>query len=309
MLKFLKKIFHKLFYFQQWNIGIIDADISCFIYDFQPKINWLAKPSGLKFFADPFSFRINNCTYVLFEEYCQISKRGKIMLAELLENSNKQKFLGKKKLLLDNFKHLSYPFVFYQNNDIFLLCESYKTKNLILYQIDTQNLQAAFVKEIFSHHEAIDPTLFFYNNTYWLFYTKTDQPNSHLYLAYSQSLQENFMLHPQNPIKVSKASTRPAGNIFIVNNKIYRPAQNCTNTYGESIVINEITHLTNQFFSEQEVAKTNTKHLNSYNLGMHTIAKTNLNDKNYTLVDGYQNIFVIYKPLISLFRNILRKFK
>ncbi len=306
MPKFLKKIFHKLFYLPQYNIGIIDADISCFLDDFQPKILWLTKPNYLKFFANPFSFSANNKTYILFQEYCQLNKRGKIMLAELLENSNKKQFLGKKQLLLDNFQYLSYPFIFSQNNNIFLLCTSYKKKNLILYQIDTINLETIFIKEIFSHHEAINPTLFFYNNIYWLFYTKSDQPNSHLYLAYSQSLQENFMLHPQNPIKVSKVSTRPAGNIFMINNKIYRPAQNCLNSYSESIVINEITHLNSQFFSEQEVAKINNKHLNKYNLGINTIAKTTLNNKNYTLVDGYQEIFVFYKPLISFFGNILK---
>jgi len=302
-----KKIFHKLFYFQQWNIGIINANIGCFIVDFVPQITWLAKPSSLKFYADPFSFTYRNQTYVLFEEYCQITKRGKIMIASLLENTKQEKYLGKKLLLLDNHKHLSYPFVFWQEEHIFLLCESHKTKNLILYEIDPISLKVQYVKQIFSHQEAIDPTLFFYNGNYWLFYSKADQPNSHLYLAYSPSLQQEFTLHPQNPIKVSQISARSAGNIFMVNDKIYRPAQNCQKHYGESIVINEITHLNPHFFSEQQVATTSTKHLDCYQFGMHTISIATINDKQYTLVDGCREIFVIYKPIISLFRNILRK--
>ena len=302
-----KKIFHKLFYFQQWNIGIVDADISCFARNFAPKISWLAKPNSLKFFADPFSFTHNNQAYILFEEYCQISKRGKIMIASLCENSQGKKFLANKKVLLDNRKHLSYPFIFCQENNIFLLCESYKTKNLILYKIDPINLQANYIKEIFSHQEAIDPTLFFYNGNYWLFYSKADQANSHLYLAYSPSLHQDFVLHPQNPIKVSQVSARSAGNIFVANGKIYRPAQNCQKHYGESIVINEITHLNPHFFSEQQVATTSTKHLDCYRLGMHTLSVARINGKNYTLVDGCREIFVIYKPFISLLRNILRK--
>ena len=111
------------------------------------------------------------------------------MIASLCENSQGKKFLANKKVLLDNRKHLSYPFIFCQENNIFLLCESYKTKNLILYKIDPVNLQANYIKEIFSHQEAIDPTLFFYNGNYWLFYSKADQANSHLYLAYSLFLE------------------------------------------------------------------------------------------------------------------------
>ncbi|MGS0748017.1 hypothetical protein [Halpernia sp. GG3] len=42
-----------------------------------------------------------------------------------------------------------------------------------------------------------------------------------------------------------------AGNIFIKNNKMYRPSQNCRETYVANIVINEIIEITTQLYTEE----------------------------------------------------------
>ena len=173
-----------------------------------------------------------------------------------------------------------------------------------LYKIDKINLSLQKVREIFSNQEAIDPTIIKFDEKYWLFYSTKEKADENLYLAYANSLSENFIQHPQNPIKSCKASSRSGGTPFILNNEIYRPAQNCQKFYGEKIVINKINILNEKEFSEDfsyeiSVPKNFKDSQNNF-IGIHTISSFG----NETLIDGFQKKFLIYKPLISIFRNL-----
>jgi hypothetical protein len=77
----MKNILKKIFYFNEWSIGIA----TCKIEDFQQNktpIIWLKNSSKISFNADPFGFKINDKEYIIFEEYSQILKRGRIAIAE-----------------------------------------------------------------------------------------------------------------------------------------------------------------------------------------------------------------------------------
>ena len=140
------------------------------IEDFQKDkspVIWFKNFSKIHFNADPFGFKINDKKYIIFEEYSQILKRGRIAIAEI----NNDKLINKK-IVLDNKKHLSYPFILLENDDIFVICEAYKSKKLDLYKIDKSNLSLQKIREIFSNQGAIDPTIIKFNEKYWLFYRR-----------------------------------------------------------------------------------------------------------------------------------------
>jgi hypothetical protein len=294
----MKNILKKIFYFDEWSIGLV----SCKIEDFQKNkspIIWFKNSSKICFNADPFGFQISDKKYIIFEEYSQILKRGRIAIAEIANDK-----LINKKIVLDDKKHLSYPFVFIENDDIFVICEAYKSKKLCLYKIDKLNLSLQKIREIFPNHEAIDPTIIKLKDKYWLFYSKKEKADEVLYLAYANSLSENFIQHKNNPIKSCKASARSAGTPFIFNNEIYRPAQNCQNFYGEKIVVNKINILNENDFNEEfcyEISVPKDSNNSKYNfIQIHTISSFG----NQTIIDGLQKKFLIYKPLISIFRNL-----
>ena len=294
----MKKLIEKLFYFDEWSIGLADCKIENFQENKSPII-WFKNFSKTTFNADPFGFKINDKKYIIFEEYSQILKRGRIAIAEIANDS-----LVNKKIILDNKKHLSYPFIFIENEEIFVICEAYKTKKLDLYKINKSNLSLQKIRDIFSHQEAIDPTIIKYNEKYWLFYSKKEKAEEELHLAYANSLHDNFVQHPKNPIKSCKSSARSAGTPFIIDNIIYRPAQNCQKFYGEKIVINKINILNENDFNEEicyEILPPKNTNNKQYNfIATHTISK--IGDE--TLIDGLQKKIVIYKPLISIFRNL-----
>ena len=296
---FSKKI-GRILFINQWNIGILNFPIQEILHQ-DIKIKWLDNPCKVTFYADPFGFEIDSKQFVVFEEYSQIKKRGVISIASLTKDMK----LADKKILLDDKKHLSYPFVINQKGSIFIICESRKSNRLSLYEIDQNNLTAKKIRDIIVGKKIIDPTILFHQGKFWMFYTTDDESESKLHIAFSNSLFDEFKEHPKNPVKVDLFSARPAGTTFIINGEIYRPAQNCTREYGSSVVINKITELSEENFSEEFVKEIKMDKQSPYRHGLHTISEFG----SLTLIDGKRRVFVIYKPLISLLRNLARIIK
>lgn len=296
----MKKFLQKTFYYDNWFIGIINQKINDIRHD-DYEVNWLKYSSLNRYYADPFGISINNKDYILAEEFCHYLKRGRLVIFEL-----KNYKLINKKILLDDKKHLSYPFIFNENNKNYIICESYKSNQLNLYELDSESLKLNKIKTIFKDIGGIDPTIIKYQNYYWLFYSKKIKPEEDLYLAYSDSLLNEFIQHPQNPIKSCKATSRCGGTPFVIDDKIYRIAQNCLENYGHKITINQITNLNTKNHSEEKSYEIlPPKNSSKVCRRVHTLAA--FGDK--TLIDGYNIKFAAHKPLISLVRNLTNTFR
>ncbi len=296
---FLKKV-DRAFCVDHWHIGILDFPIYEILH-IKPQILWFKDGRKLNFLADPFGFEINSKKFVVFEDYSQIKKRGRIGIAQLLPDLT----LGEKKIILDDKKHLSYPFIVVHEGKIFMICESYKSEKLSLYEIDQEKLTATKIKDIFTGKKIVDPTVFYHQNKFWMFYTVEDHSDSKLHIAFADSLFDEFKEHPNNPVKVDISSARPAGTPFVFEGHVYRPSQNCAKSYGSSIVINRITELSEQNFKEEFAHEIKPDSKSFCLEGMHTLSAFG----NFTLIDGKKRLFIFYKPLISVLRNLVRILK
>src|SRR5262245_66254434 len=58
------------------------------------------------------------------------------------------------------------------------------------------------------------------------------------------------MAHPLNPLKRDVASSRPAGRPVVIGDRLYRPAQDCHDTYGGAVQFMEVLTLTPAGFRE-----------------------------------------------------------
>jgi hypothetical protein len=90
--------------------------------------------------------------------------------------------------------------------------------------------------------------------------------------------------HPGNPVKVDVRSSRPAGTPFEFEGHLYRPAQDCSETYGGGITINRVTQLTPVSFSEEPVATIEARRGSDYAAGVHTLSGSG----DLTMIDGKQ---------------------
>jgi hypothetical protein len=283
MNRILSKYIGKLF-FKKWIIGIFRDDIKSIIRSrtFDPDINWLLKNSVDKFYADPFVLDSEDENLrILCEEYPYDDNYGKISLMTL---DNKYKLVNYK-ILLDSESHLSYPFLFTENNRTYVFPEAKKSGRLSCYEYDKITETLVFFKDLIDL-PLLDSTILKHDNKYWIFGTLSENETDYkLHLFFSDNLMGPYTAHPGNPVKIGINGTRSAGNFIEVDGIIYRPSQNCKKEYGESITINKVTTLNGIEFTEEPYMDISINVKNRYNKGMHTIHTINLlND--VIVVDG-----------------------
>ena len=138
-----------------------------------------------------------------------------------------------------------------------------------------------------SNVDAVDPTLLFYKNRWWLFCTRADKPSTDLYIYFADDLKGPFREHGNNPVKTDIRSARPAGKIFEFGEKLIRPAQHSARHYGTHIELFRIVELSEQAYREEYFKSIYPDKRSAYRKGLHTI--NGLGD--YTFIDGKRFVF------------------
>jgi len=207
---------------------------------------------GERFYADPFVQMWQGRTFLLVEEYPYATRRGIISAAEVVGDE----ILAPPTPVLTRPYHLSYPFIFEHDGDIYMMPETGENRSLELYravefpwkwELNTVLMEGA----VFS-----DATALFHNGLWWIFVTADSigaSTQDQLSIFYSDTLQGIWTAHRANPVKSDSRSSRPAGRILRQNGRLFRPAQNCEESYGAGIVWFEITELSPERFSERQV--------------------------------------------------------
>ena len=114
-----------------------------------------------------------------------------------------------------------------------------------------------------------------------------DNPHTILRAWYAKDLFGPWMPHALNPIKMDVRSSRPAGTPFVYEGKLYRPTQDCSETYGGMITICHVKRLSPTEFEEEEISKIKPYQDSPYPDGLHTISSIG----NMTIIDGKRMVF------------------
>jgi hypothetical protein len=146
------------------------------------------------------------------------------------------------------------------------------------------------VKTLLEGKDFVDNTIFYYNNTRWLF-TGT-RNNTVLRLYYSDKLTGPWIEHPKSPIITGDANiSRPGGNVVAFDtNRIVRYTQDDDPYYGNQVWAFEITALTKTSYEEHRVGRTPIlKGVDNWNTrGMHHISPCLVSGNGWIAsVDGY----------------------
>jgi hypothetical protein len=288
-------------YVKQWVIGLAYGDIKEIIRSktFDQKIKWLPVDSIYHFYGDPFLHRSEDGNLnILFEDFAFDDNYGNISILTLDKDLNKVE----QKILLDTGSHLSYPFIFKENNKNYIFPEASRSGVLTCYEFDSAKKSLHFLKEIIKL-PLLDSTILKYNNKYWLFGTLNDAKAGYmLYVYFSDNLLGPYVPHPANPVKKGMDGTRSAGHFIEVDGNIYRPTQNCANAYGESITINKLSVLNEYEVMEETYMNINIDDYNWKNHGIHTIHTINSLD-GIVAVDGIKWTFSMQNQWKNFQRN------
>ena len=295
---FLSRAWGGLTRHQDWNIGIVRAPISAFVDPvFEPEVQWLPPPPAGRFAADPFVFVHSGAHYLLYEDYTFATERGHLAAIRLGEDGSGAA-CGP---VLKAPTHLAYPFVFEWNGETYCVPESADGGEVALYRIERIPGTLQKTGTLLSGIAAIDPTVFRYGNRWWLAFTdRAHGSNEALFLYFAGSPLGPWTPHLMNPVKRDIRSARPAGTPFLHEDTLYRPAQDCSATYGGRIALNRVTELTPERFSEETVRWIEPRADGPRPHGLHTISSAG----DITVIDGKRERFVP-SAAFGLFRRQL----
>ena len=237
---------------EQWTIGIYRSNSPFHFNELQGWINPLFRAEDVtdvpaKFVADPFLVREGETWNLFFEVYNNDTQQGDLAVA----TSKNTWIWDYQQVILDEPFHLSYPYVFQADGDYYLIPESFEDNSIRLYKADEFPTKWSYVKTLVEGRDYVDNSIVFYNDTWWLFSSVTD--NDTLYLHYADSLMGPWKEHPQSPIvegNVRKA--RPSGRMLIYDNKLYRFTMDIDPPVGtHQVMAYEITGITPETYSEK----------------------------------------------------------
>jgi hypothetical protein len=212
--------------------------------------SWTVLPDpGFRFYADPFPFIHQGRTCVFVEDLDHRSNKGVISVVPF----GPPRPTGPAEPVLEEAWHLSYPFVFEQAGQIWMIPESSADRTVRLYR--AERFPDRWVEEatLLSDIAASDATVIRHDGLFWMFAATRDGFGSWsdtLSLFHAPRLLGPWQAHPANPVLVDQAAARPAGGMVVRNGRLWRPVQDCTAGYGCGIGLAEVTRLDRERFEQ-----------------------------------------------------------
>src|SRR5258708_3806958 len=119
----------------QWNIGLARGNIAEIIRNKDHNLfyTWLKIDAPDRFYADPFILKAaDEHIHILFEDFSANDRYGKIALTTVDKLFNPVF----NKIILDSGSHLSYPYIFKENNKVYVLPEAAESGVVSCYEFD-----------------------------------------------------------------------------------------------------------------------------------------------------------------------------
>ncbi len=238
---------------------------------------WTQSPRG-HFYADPFVIEHDGKPWVFFEDLPYSTQKGTIVCAEINADSTLSQTIP----VLEKPYHLSYPCIFRDKGELYMVPESVADETVQLYRCERFPDVWQPVK-VLLRAPAVDTTVWIENGLYWFFVTLQEPRGGglQLWLFYSHSLTGELIPHPRNPISTDIRFSRGAGAIFREDGKLIRPSQDCSGSYGRLIAFNEITLLNEREYWERPSVVLDARGVRNL-IGTHSYGRVN----DVVVVDG-----------------------
>jgi hypothetical protein len=198
--------------------------------------------------ADPFVVEDKGRNWLFVEEIPAASVKGHLSVIELGSDGA----FSKPVPVLEKPYHLSYPFVFRDQGEFFMLPETSGNCTIELYRATKFPFEWTLHKVLFSNVRAVDTTPLFLDGIWYLF-TTSARHGHETFLFWSKALDGEWHYHPRNPICSDVRRARGAGPVFRSHGTLIRPAQDCSVRYGYAIALNRVLKISPTDYAEELV--------------------------------------------------------
>lgn len=223
------------------------------IDDFDPSEATEIPPSSSSIKADPFLFQHDGKCYLFYEAYARGDRKAHIAVGCF--DGDALQPVG---VALERPYHLSYPFVFRDGDQIFMIPETHQARRLEIWRCREFPLKWELHATAFEGQSPADSILIRHDGRWWLFTNLSD------FHAYEDHCSELYLFevdgpaltgikpHKRNPVVIGSTGARGAGRIFAQGGRLLRPSQhNSHGVYGYGLNIMEIETLTHDDYRER----------------------------------------------------------
>jgi hypothetical protein len=236
---------------EQWSIVIqAKPDTQKMIVDHGFRI---VRPPRDRFYADPFLIERDGRSYLFFEDYRFSSRKGLISCCEVDSEGN----CSEPRVVLERTYHLSYPFLFSWQGEIYMIPETRDNRTIEMYRASDFPYTWVHEATLMSDVEAADSTLLHHHDKWWLFTAGVLDhalPEKTLCLFSADSPLGPWSAHPKNPIVSDVCHARPAGCLYFENGQLIRPGQDCSKSYGYAVGLHRVEVLSETDYRETPLA-------------------------------------------------------
>lgn len=287
--------------FEEWIVAYRERNNDELLMDSQREKFTTIKNTWRYWCADPHLFEHLDKTYVFAELYDRVLRRGVIGYCQITDSG-----CTPWTVVLKMPWHLSYPHIIKYNDQIFMIPESYVGNEIAVYKAVSFPDQWVKVKVLKENCVAVDSTVHYDGQSWWMQTLEFDKRHSALNLY---ALKDGVIADQPYEIARDDENVRPAGKIFENNGMVFRPAQDCTESYGCALNFYHITLFSESDYQEHLVSKilpsSICSDLPETPLGIHTY---NVSSK-YEVIDLKVYKFDIWYYLMRPIWYILRRVK
>ena len=280
----LREKYERLFVIEQWWVGVAHAPPENYLAEgARPRVDWIPNPGTERYLADPFALEAApNRLELIVEHYDHRAGRGVIDRLAWSPSG-----AGPLSPAIDVAEHHSYPYVLRVDGETYCIPETASERQVALFRLKTNGAWER-VRTLLDNVAAADATVFRHEGRWWMLLTDADGPrNGTLSAWYADELLGPWTPHANNPIKSDVRSSRPAGPPFRHGDALYRPAQDCSLTYGWRLALNRVIKLTPAEFAEEVIGWREHDPAGPCPHGFHTLVGAG----QYSLVDGKRMVF------------------
>jgi hypothetical protein len=259
---------HRTLFRRQWFLGVRRRQPDTLPHEDPMPWATVWPPAGREW-ADPFVFERNGETLLFFEQLHYPDTKGELAVAQLERNAE----LSDPEPILRAPHHLSYPYVFRDGADTFMVPESGEAGRVELWAATDFPIRWSPVAALLEGVKAVDASILRHDGLYWMWVNHAvdgGRLDDETFLYFSDQLDTGWTPHPRNPVVSDARRARPAGRPFLHRDVVIRPAQDCSGRYGSRVVFNAVETLTPDEYSERPVGALGPEWATGSNLGTHT---------------------------------------
>ena len=280
-----------------WSIGFTTMPLGEILESgFLGSVQWLGSRAGTHYLADPFAWP--GTGRLLCEQRSIVEGNGSIVAIDPGPDGTFRHI----STILAGSSHHSYPCVVQDGEAVYFLPEAPERGGTVLYRL-TEDSDPVPVCRIAPGRRVADPTLFAYGDRYWIAYTDLDiGEHNNLCLLHAPAIEGPWQPHRCVPVKIDVCGARSAGVPIRIGDTLFRPGQDCAQTYGAGLVIHRVDLLTPDDYRETVVTRLRPDPSGPFPHGMHTLSA----EEGRVWLDGKRYVFSLSSLIGKLARRAWR---